>query len=99
MHCQRSKYCFFVPVCTVAVAVFSGGFVRGITIETVLVGDVGNPNEPRTLVGSVNYAYNIGRYEVTVGQYTSFLNAVAATDTYNLYDPMMGTDQNVAGIA
>ena len=28
--------------------------------------------------GSVGYNYNIGKYEVTAGQYTAFLNAVAS---------------------
>ena len=41
----------------------------------------------------------IGKYDVTVGQYTAFLNAVAATDTYGLYNPSMATDLNIAGIA
>jgi sulfatase modifying factor 1 len=75
--------------------------ILAITIDTVPVGDVGNPNDPATgnLYGGVNYAYNIGKYEVTVGQYTAFLNAVAATDTYGLYNPNMATDLNIAGIA
>src|SRR4051812_42132531 len=85
----------FLPVLAI---LFAAAPARSITIATVPVGDVGNRSDPRTLIGSVNYAYNVGKYEVTVGQYTSFLNAVAATDTYNLYDPNMGTDQNVAGI-
>ena len=72
-----------------------------ISIQTVPVGNVGNGNDPATgnLYGGVNYAYNIGQYEVTVGEYTAFLNAVAATDTYALYDVQMSTDLNVAGIA
>jgi len=37
----------------------------------------------------VDYAYNISTYEVTAGQYTEFLNAVAATDTYGLYNSNM----------
>jgi len=37
----------------------------------------------------VAYSYNIGTYEVTAGEYTAFLNAVAATDTFGLYN----TDQ------
>ena len=32
------------------------------------------------------YAYQMGEYDVTVGQYCQFLNAVAATDTYGLYN-------------
>ena len=59
-----------------------------ITISTVLVGNVGNAADTRYGThGSVGYTYNIGKYEVTVGQYTAFLNAVAATDTYGLYCP------------
>lgn len=71
-----------------------------ITIDTVPVGNVGNANDPVThLYGGVNDAYRIGTYEVTVGQYTAFLKAVAKTDTYNLYHTNMATDLNIAGIA
>lgn len=73
------------------VAVFSFTSANAITIQTVPIGDVGNANDPATgnLYGGVNYAYNIGKYEVTVGQYTSFLNAVAATDTFGIYQTSM----------
>src|SRR5262249_23703270 len=65
------------------------------------VGDVSNPNDPATgnLYGGVGYAYNIGKYEVSVGQYAAFLNAVGATDTYGLYHPSMAADLDVAGIS
>ena len=69
-----------------------------VTIETVTVGDAGNAADT-TGYGAVAYEFNIGKYEVTIGQYTSFLNAVAATDTYSLYNPFMATDLNVAGIS
>jgi sulfatase modifying factor 1 len=71
-----------------------------ITIDTVPVANIGNPNDPGTgnFYGGVNYAYRIGKYEVTVGQYTAFLNAVAATDTYNLYNPNMAASLQIAGI-
>jgi formylglycine-generating enzyme required for sulfatase activity len=71
------------------------------TIETVPVGNPGNANDPATghLYGAVSHAYNIGKYEVTVGQYTEFLNAVAASDTYALYNTSMATNLNIAGIA
>ena len=36
---------------------------------------------------------------MTIGQYTAFLNAVAATDTYSLYNASMTTDLNVADIS
>lgn len=70
-----------------------------IEIETVCVGHPGNIGEssgggmgqwgpPRTC-GAVDYPFNIGKYEVTAGQYAAFLNAVAATDTYGLYNTEM----------
>src|SRR6478736_3788482 len=72
-----------------------------ITVDTVPIGDVGNPNDPATgnLYGGVNYTFRMGKYEVTVGQYTAFLNAVASTDPYNLYSPNMASDLNIAGIS
>ena len=42
--------------------------------------------------GSVPYAYQMGKYDVTVGQYCQFLNAVAKTDTYGLYNSDMATN-------
>ena len=72
----------------------------GVNVSTVTVGTLGNPTDPLTgnQYGSVSYAYNIGKYEVTIGQYAAFLNAVAASDTYGLYNASMGTDLNIAGI-
>lgn len=70
-----------------------------ITINTVPVGDLGNANAFLSPYGGVAYAYNIGTTEVTVGQYTTFLNAMAATDTYSLYNTSMATDLNIAGIS
>ena len=71
-----------------------------VNIETVMVGDPGNAADTNTRgLGAVAYEFNIGKYEVTIGQYTTFLNAVAATDTYSLYNPFMATHLNIAGIA
>jgi sulfatase modifying factor 1 len=57
------------------------------SLLTVPVGNQGNANDPNTgnVYGGVSYSYSIGEYDVTVGQYTAFLNAVAATDTYGVY--------------
>jgi len=71
---------------------------HAVTIDMVTVGNPGNANDT-TNYGGVNYSYQIGKYDVTIGQYTDFLNAVAATDTYSLYSASMATDLNVAGIA
>ena len=96
MRLNRASHCLFFIL-----ALFRPHAASALTIETVPVGNVGNANDPATgnLYGGVNYAYSIGKYEVTVGQYTAFLNAVAASDTYSLYDPSMASDLNIAGIA
>lgn len=79
--------------------------VLAITIPTVPVGNPGNVADTTVMqdgtkgYGSVAYNYRIGTTEVTVGQYTAFLNAVAATDTYALYNTKMATNLNIAGIA
>jgi formylglycine-generating enzyme len=74
-------------------AIFSGASAGAITIATVPVRDPGNPSDPATgnVYGSVSYEYSIGTTEVTVGQYTAFLNSVATTDTYGLYTTYMQT--------
>ena len=72
--------------------------LAGITYDMVNVGNPGNANDT-TGYGAVNYLYSIGKYDVTIGQYTAFLNAVAATDTNALYNASMATDLNVAGIS
>ncbi len=61
--------------------------------ETVPVGNPGNAPDTRYETpgyGGVDYVYNIGKTEVTAGQYAEFLNAVADDDTYGLYNPRMG---------
>ncbi|HEV3138483.1 MAG TPA: SUMF1/EgtB/PvdO family nonheme iron enzyme, partial [Pirellulales bacterium] len=69
-----------------------------VTIAWTPVGNPGNANDS-TGYGAVAYNYSIDKYDVTVGQYTAFLNSVAATDTYSLYNPLMATDLNIAGIS
>lgn len=68
------------------------------TCEFVIIGNPGNAADS-TGYGRVDYWYRIGKFEVTIAQYAAFLNAVAATDTYGLYNPQMATDLNVAGIS
>lgn len=66
--------------------------------DFVTVGNPGNAADA-TGYGSVGYSYGIGKYDVTLDQYTTFLNAVAKTDTFGLYNPAMATDLAIAGIA
>lgn len=58
----------------------------GVDIELITIGNAGNAPHS-TGYGSVGYRYDIGKYEVTTAQYTEFLNAIAATDTYGLWRP------------
>lgn len=83
----------------VAFCVFAAGVQAEVVIDTVTVGNPGNAGEwsgvsyggfgPDRICGSVNRTYKIGKYEVTAGQYAEFLNAVADTDTYGLYNTSM----------
>ncbi len=96
---------------TAAIVLLAMGLAAqaAITIETVPVGNAGNAGElsgasvpgggygPDRICGSVDYNYSIGKYEVTAGQYTAFLNAVAATDTYGLYNTYMDTVNDSRG--
>jgi formylglycine-generating enzyme required for sulfatase activity len=70
-----------------------------VTIDMVTVGNPGNADDTGgSGIGRVNYSYQIGKYDVTIGQYAAFLNAAAATDTYSLYNSSMGSDSNIKGI-
>ncbi len=87
-----------VSVCAVVFGLVAGP-VMAVNIDTVPVGNPGNVGElsgqgaggygPDAIVGGVAYEYRVGRYEVTAAQYTEFLNAVAKTDTYELYNANM----------
>ena len=63
---------------------------EAVTFDWVTVGNPSNPNDS-TGEGQVDYTYKIARNEVTNAQYVEFLNAVAATDTFGLYNELMGS--------
>jgi len=71
-----------------------------VSIDLVQIGNAGNLPDT-TYHGSVSYDYSIGKYDVTIGQYTAFLNAVDPTGTNpnGIYNTSMETDLNVAGIS
>ena len=69
-----------------------------VTYQVVTIGDPGNANDI-TGFGQVDYLYKIGIYQVTIAQYTEFLNAVAATDDNDLYNSCMTNVKNIAGVA
>ena len=64
-----------------------------VIIDLTYIGNPGNPADVDTgsgAHGAVSYGYYIGTYEVTVAQYTEFLNSVAQSDPYGLYHFGMG---------
>jgi formylglycine-generating enzyme required for sulfatase activity len=67
------------------------------SLSFVTVGDPGNVADS-TGYGAVPYKYQLGKYDVTLAQYTQFLNAVAATDTYGLYSSNLATSFSAEGI-
>ena len=81
--------------CGVAILAVAAGVAipaRAITIDWVTVGDPGNAADTDPVgYGAVADSFRIMRYEFTNQQYADFLNAVAATDTYSLYNPSMGS--------
>jgi sulfatase modifying factor 1 len=60
-----------------------------VNIATVPVGNPRNSPDLATGNGQVNYSYEIGEYDVTSSQCTAFLNAVAKSDPYGIYNGLM----------
>ena len=66
---------------------------HAVTIDWVTVGDPGNTADTTGApnpAGAVADAFQIMKFEFTNQQYKDFLNSVAATDTYALYNANMG---------
>ena len=98
--------CISLLYVAASVGLLAGNASALITIDIVPVGNAGNAADQNYFdqgaYGGVGYNYAIGKYEVTLNQYTAFLNAVAATDAYGLYDSSMGpanTRDTVKGIS
>jgi len=97
------KRSMIAGLCVLAGVLAIASAAQAVVIDTVPVGNTGNTGElsgtgaggfgPDRICGAVAYTYNIGKYEVTAGQYTVFLNAVAATDTYGLYSTSMWSSE------
>jgi len=71
--------------------------------DLVKVGDAGNAAQSgagtnQNGFGAVATEFWIGKYQVTIGQYAEFLNAVAKSDPRGLWDANMGSDARIRGI-
>ena len=90
-----------VAAAVAALVLLAAGAVQAaITMDTVPVGNLVNtPDTHGAGYGAVADRYSIGKYEVTAGQYTAFLNAVATSiDTYGLYNTTMSRTDYGSGI-
>ena len=76
-----------VVACLLAAPAFAG------PIQWVTVGDPGNAADTDPAgYGAVATSFQIMKYEFTNQRYADFLNSLAATDTYSLYNASMGSD-------
>lgn len=96
---------FRLASCVAVLSVWATA-AQAVTIHWVTVGDPDNVADTEVMTdgttgyGSVADVYQIGKYEVTNGQYCEFLNAVAANDPNHLYHTAMGGGWNdIGGIA
>ncbi len=66
---------------------------HAVAIDWVTVGDLDNDwdVQPQGAFGKVTYEYRISKHEVTNAQYVDFLNDVATSDPFALYDADMGS--------
>ena len=88
MKLTNLSIAFLIVVLTSCATAVQAGF-----IEYVLVGDPDNAADTRPTslgYGAVAKSFAMGKFEITAGQYTEFLNAVAKTDAFGLYNTHMG---------
>jgi len=91
---MRRTFILAVVVCVMLVAnVASATIVQGIDIDFVTIGNPGNPGDTRAEAnpsgaGAVGYEYQIGKYEVTNGQWDAFVSVAGAPtgNPSNAYD-------------
>jgi formylglycine-generating enzyme len=98
----------FAPLFLVcATCHFAPRAASAVTINWVPVGNLGNVadtavmSDGTTGYGSVGYAYNIDKYDVTVSQYVEFLNTKdpSGANTLGLYNSSMSNNsQGLGGI-
>lgn len=94
------KYALRFATCTFALGVALATTAQAqLSIATVPIGNAGNAADSSTGRGGVDYDFAMGKFEVTINQYTAFLNAVARTDTYNLWSSQMSAVPSTRGIS
>jgi len=81
----------------VFVLLLSASSAGAASFNWAVIGNAGNAADD-TGYGAVGYEYSIATTEVTTAQYVEFLNAVAATDTNELYNTDMYNSTYYKGI-
>lgn len=80
---MKSKL-ILVVMCVLAMAnIASAEIIQGIDIDFVTIGNAGNVSDTRVEAnpygcGAVGYEYQLGKYEITNGQWDSFVSAAGA---------------------
>src|SRR2546421_12081690 len=90
MSSNMRRTAIIITAANVALALCQSA--SSITVDTVAIGNPGNPADLRYIdsghpngFGSVAQPFRMGRTEITNAQYVQFLNAVAGVDPYELY--------------
>lgn len=94
-HLGGEEFLVKAVVSLVLLGLISATASATVNVEMVPIGNPGNGPDTSFIngpFGSVGYVYQIGKYEVTAGQYTEFLNAVAKDDPNGLYNSAIGDD-------
>lgn len=77
-----------IRLLALAILLFAFPAQAVVNIDWVTVGGAGNPADD-TGYGAVSDPYRISKFEISDSQYAEFLNAIAATDTFQLYKANM----------
>jgi sulfatase modifying factor 1 len=97
---RRVSFQFLLPCAVVACLLAAPAGAEPINYTMVTVGNPGNDNDPATTYGRVDYSYQIGKYDVTIGQYAAFLNAVDPNgeNPNGIWNSQMQDNSNITGI-
>jgi formylglycine-generating enzyme len=79
-----------LSIAALSSALVCAGVQADVVIDLAYIGNPGNAADV-TGRGSVVYPYYMGTYEITVAQYTEFLNNSAQSDPYGLYSGSMAS--------
>lgn len=110
MFSRKLQKIMKLPLATsLVMALAAASASAAVSIDWVTIGDPGNAaqsaaNRAHSFgsggdgFGAVADTYRIARNETTISDYAVFLNAVAKSNDYGLWNSSMGSNANIAGI-